>query len=136
NSGAFGQDGLQKAARGKHYGTTVYGGTGGCSGNAPGCGTIYRIAKDGTETVLYSFQGGSDGAIPYSHPIADRAGNLYGTTGNGGSNDYGTIYKLAPDGTETILHAFTSQSDGANPTSVLVRDAAGNLFGTALVGGV
>lgn len=124
------------------YGTTYDGGSGACSdGRFGGCGAVFRLAPDGTETVLHSFQGGSDGEGPYASLIADKAGNLYGTTlyGGGDTQCYpigcGTIFKLAPDGTETILHGFTGSGDGAFPYAALIADKSGNFYGTAAQGG-
>ena len=103
-----------------------------------GCGTVFKLAPDGTETVLYAFQGGSDGSIPVAGLIMDKAGNLYGTTYFGGGSHCrgagcGTIFKLAPDGTETILYAFR-RAHGANPTAALLLKN-GVLYGTATAGG-
>src|SRR5205823_1077973 len=77
------------------------------------------------EKVLYAFRGGNDGASPFSTLIADDAGNLYGTTtvGGGGSCQFGgcgTVFKLDPDGTESVLYAFTGAKDGAYPQSGLI----------------
>ncbi|HTV33322.1 MAG TPA: choice-of-anchor tandem repeat GloVer-containing protein, partial [Methylocella sp.] len=100
---------------GNLYGTTVYGGT----SNA---GTVFKLAPDGTETVLHAFKGSpSDGSNPSAGLIFDRSGNLYGTTQFGGTSNAGTVFKLAPDGTETVLHAFKgSPSDGSNPSAGLI----------------
>lgn len=119
--------GLVSDAQGNLYGTTYYGGT-------AGQGVIFKLDSTG-ETALYSFQGGSDGANPYAGVIRDTSGNLYGTTVNGGSNGAGTVYSLSSSGTETILHNFGGSGDGANPYGGLLRDAKGNLYGTALKGG-
>jgi uncharacterized repeat protein (TIGR03803 family) len=94
----------------------------------------------GTETVLYSFKGGGDGAAPAAGLILDKAGNLYGTTSWGGGtgcggNGCGTAFKLATDGTENVLHVFGSGTDGQTPTSGLIRDSLDNLYGTATAGG-
>lgn len=120
---------------GNLYGTTSAGGGSGCGGM--GCGTVFKLATDGTETILHAFAGGSDGEDPSGGLIADNAGNLYGTTYTGGGGKAcpnnvgcGTIFKVAPDGTETVLYVFTGGSDGANPTSSLVSDTSGNLYGT------
>jgi uncharacterized repeat protein (TIGR03803 family) len=123
---------------GNIYGTTQYGGGRGCY-QQTGCGTVFRLAPDGTETVLYSFADGSDGAQPLSNLIADDQGIFYGTTFGGGGADCssygcGTVFKLAPDGTETVLHSFTGGSDGAWPYAGLIKDARGNLYGTASAG--
>jgi hypothetical protein len=71
---------------GNLYETTSNGGGGAsCPNGSLGCGTLFKIAPDGTETVLYAFTGGADGASPYAGLISDNAGNLYGTAGNGGN---------------------------------------------------
>jgi uncharacterized repeat protein (TIGR03803 family) len=67
--------------------------------------------------------------------ILDSKGNLYGTTADGGSSNAGIVFKLSPSGTETVLYTFAGGPDGANPTVSLVRDKAGNLFGTTYNGG-
>jgi uncharacterized repeat protein (TIGR03803 family) len=108
-----------------------------------GCGTVFKLAPDGTFSVLYAFRGieDGDGGAPQSGLILDRKGNLYGTTGGGGDNPScpsgcGTVYRLAPDGTETILYSFAGGTgDGAGPLAGLVRDRDGNLYGTTVVGG-
>src|SRR5882724_4240033 len=73
----------------------------------------------GKERVLHSFTGfsvGQDGGLPYGGVVRDDAGNLYGTTFNGGANDLGTVFKIAPNGKETILHSFANGGDdGVNP---------------------
>lgn len=133
---------LMADSSGNLYGTTFQGGGGPCSvyGNA-GCGTVFKLAKDGTETVLHAFAGGSDGSYPYAGLIADTAGNLYGTTNGGGSTGCyqnagcGTVFKVAPDGTEAILYSFAGGSDGAYPYSSLLIDDSGNLYGTTGGGG-
>jgi uncharacterized repeat protein (TIGR03803 family) len=90
--------------------------------------------------VLYDFHGGSDGANPRTPLIFDGAGNLYGTTFQGGSTGCGglgcgTVFKLAADGTETVLHAFAGGDDGAFPLGGLIFDSVGNLYGTTAGGG-
>src|ERR1700733_2968175 len=93
--------------------------------------------------VLYSFKGGKDGKYPtYPGLIFDKAGNLYGTTFDGGIGPlggFGTVFELTPKAgggwTETVLHRFTGGRDGAFPCSGLVFDAAGNLYGTTDFGG-
>ena len=94
-----------------------------------------------TERVLYGFQGNADGSAPAAGLVMDAGGNLYGTTSDvGASGVYGTVFRLAPDGsggyTETVLHRFAAgPGDGANPIAGLVLDAQGNLFGTTSSGG-
>jgi uncharacterized repeat protein (TIGR03803 family) len=116
------------------YGTTSTGGVK-CPYNMSGCGTLFEIAPNKAETVLYSFHGQSDGYEPYGGVIADKSGNLYGTTLYGGGNGFGTVFKLATDGTFTVLHSFTSGSDGENPNAGVIADEAGNLYGTTGGGG-
>lgn len=86
-------------------------------------------------TILHSFRGGDDGITPYGDLLRDSAGNLYGTTSLGGPGNCsvsgcGTIYKINVSGKETILYSFHG-SDGDSPLGGLIRDAAGNLYGTA-----
>jgi hypothetical protein len=99
------------------------------------------------EKVLYSFQGGTDGSTPAGGVVFDTAGNLYGTTQQGGGTNCapisycGTVFQLAKKGgswTETVLHVFagvTRNNDGATPAGGLVMDAAGNLYGATAYGG-
>jgi uncharacterized repeat protein (TIGR03803 family) len=119
---------LVRDAAGNIYGVTNFGGT---FGN----GIVFKLDASNTETVLYSFSGtGGDGADPGGGLVRDRAGNLYGTTNSGGSAYLGTVFKLAIDGTETILHSFSGR-DGHLPQLGLVRDSKGNLYGTTQYGG-
>jgi uncharacterized repeat protein (TIGR03803 family) len=133
--------GLIFDAAGNLYGTTSGGGT-------IGYGTVFELApKAGggwTEQVLYNFGSGSDGAFPQAALIFDAAGNLYGTTEEGGTNGYngyGTVFELTPaqggGWTEQALHSFNyNATDGAYPYyGNLISDAAGNLYGTTNAGG-
>ena len=87
-------------------------------------------ANAATFKVLYSFNAYSgDASDPWAGLIIDSAGNLYGTTYSGGSSNQGTVFKIAPDGTETLLHSFTGGSDGGNPFGGLQLDSKGNLWG-------
>jgi uncharacterized repeat protein (TIGR03803 family) len=123
---------------GNLYGTTCCGGH-----SAHGSGTVFKLTphSDGkwTESVLYSFSGGSDGGVPLSGVIFDRAGNLYGTTTDGGDSKRGVVYELTPSNngwTEKVLHSFSGgDSDGSYPTGGLIFDSSGNLYGTANRGG-
>jgi uncharacterized repeat protein (TIGR03803 family) len=99
-----------------------------------GCGVVFKLAKSGELTVLHTFTGGKDGAVPQPGLLLDAAGNLYGATLKGGKKQGGTLFKIAKDGTYTVLHRFGG-SDGINPNGGLVADPAGNLYGTAQVGG-
>jgi len=89
--------------------------------------------------VIYTFLGGTDGETPEAAMIADSAGNLYGITEFGGSQKWGTVFKLAPGAggvwTETVLYNFSNGTDGGQPQAGLVMDGAGNLYGTTTVGG-
>jgi len=142
NDGELPQGNLTMDTAGNLYGATNRGGVAGCVGDES-CGIVFKLAPDGTETVLHFFKGGkSDGGNPPAGLIADSAGNLYGTTEIGGGREScnfgagcGTVFEIAPDGTETILHKFKEATDGATPMGGLIADAAGNLYGTAYYGG-
>ena len=131
--------GLLEDVSGNLYGTTTQGGTQ-CQ-DYGGCGTVFKLTSDGTETILYNFCTQAncvDGYNPWSNLIEDGDGNLYGTTLEGGANGDGTVFKLAPDGTETVLYSFcslTNCADGTLPEGGLVIDQAGNLYGTTTSGG-
>ncbi len=107
----------------------LYGATSRCgSANE---GTVFKVGNTGKYTVLHNFVGGpSDGAIPSSGVIRDKAGNLYGETQfggtNGGANGGGTIYKLSTNGVLTVLYSFPA---GSEPLGGLIRDAQGYLYG-------
>jgi uncharacterized repeat protein (TIGR03803 family) len=89
-----------------------------------------------TFSLLHQFKAGRDGSNPYANVILDAKGNLYGTTTIDGTYGYGTVFVVSPAGKETILHSFTGTGgDGANPISPLIRDSAGNLYGTTVYGG-
>jgi uncharacterized repeat protein (TIGR03803 family) len=128
--GGFPYGGLIADTSGNLYGTTFSGGTG-CN-----CGVVYKIAPDGTETVLHSFGGyDDDGGHPYAELIFDNEGNLYGTTIEGGADGAGTVFRLAPDGTETLLHSFGRGNDGDGPYAAVTIDKRGNLYGVTSYGG-
>ncbi|HZQ23386.1 MAG TPA: choice-of-anchor tandem repeat GloVer-containing protein [Terriglobales bacterium] len=99
-----------------------------------GCGTVFKIAKTGKLTVLHTFQGGADGAVPQAGLLIDAAGNLFGAASAGGNKQNGLIFKISPNGTYTVLHRFNGK-EGSTPNGGLVEDEAGNLFGTAVNGG-
>jgi uncharacterized repeat protein (TIGR03803 family) len=104
-------------------------------GGSSNDGTVWKVSKKGTETVLHNFAGGSsDGSLPVAGVIMDAKGNLYGDTESGGASDAGTVFKLDKNERETLLHSFAG-SDGSNPEGGLIRDAKGNLYGTAGGGG-
>jgi uncharacterized repeat protein (TIGR03803 family) len=96
---------------------------------------LAALAQAQTFTTLYNFTGGSDGAWPYAGVIQDPSGNLYGTTfGRNGSGD-GVVYELKTTGAEIVLYSFTGGSDGSEPYTPVVRDRAGNIYGTTFEGG-
>jgi len=122
-------------AQGNLYGTTPVGGNYNCD-PPQGCGAVYEVTQSGNEELLYSFNGGSDGAGPSGPLVFDAGGNLYGTTAYGGSTTYcdgngcGTVFKLTPSGWETVLYSFTGSADESYPAAGLIFDGAGNLYGT------
>lgn len=129
---------------GNLFGTTAHGNGSGCgpNGDDEGCGTVFEITPAGNETVVHGFTGSGDGGAPDAGLIMDRKGNLYGTTIYGGkfnclqdNMDCGTVFKISPDGKETILHSFGASGDGLLPQAPLIRDKAGNLYGTTTAGG-
>jgi uncharacterized repeat protein (TIGR03803 family) len=134
--------GLIADTAGNLYGTTSSGGAGSCQG---GCGTVFELSPAAgggwTETILYSFTGGSDGATPEAGLVFDTAGNLYGTTIYGGASDDGTIFQLTAPATRgsawtlNVLHSFIGRIDGKYSLGSLVFDPAGNLYGPTLFGG-
>jgi uncharacterized repeat protein (TIGR03803 family) len=117
------------------YGTTYAGGTGECTieNEVVGCGTVFLVTE-AEETVLYSFQGQTDGAFPIGGLVRDNSGNLYGTTATGGAYGYGTVFRISGR-KKTILYSFKGNPDGAIPASTLLRDGAGNFYGTTSAGG-
>ena len=121
--------GVTRDGAGNLYGTATFGG----KHNA---GSVFKISSSGKETILYSFTNGNDGGNPYAGLVRDAAGNLYGTAFFGGSNGFGTVFKVDVANNFTVLHTFTGGTDGGNPWGGLTIDAAGNLYGTNSVGGV
>ena len=120
--------GLILDTTGNLYGTT---GTGGAFGS----GKVFKLdTSTGKETVLYSFTGGPDGLNP-AGLVLDTAGNLYGTASGGGTYGSGTVFRLDATGTLTVLYSFVGGALGANPGTGVIRDPAGNLYGTTGAGG-
>ncbi len=129
--------GLYMAADGSLFGTTEYGG-GSPSG---GAGTVFKLTPSGstyTESIIYAFQGGNDGAMPAAPVMGDAHGALYGTTVNGNKYNAGTVYKLTPNGSgyaESLIYSFQPFPDGAHPYGGLIGDGSGAIYGATLIGG-
>ncbi len=134
NDGGVPQAGLVGDAKGNLYGTTY-------SGGSAGAGVVFELSppkKGGTawtEKVLWTFTGGNDGGEPTCALILDKAGNLYGTTDEGGTGVVGTVFELSPTPgkkpwTETVLYNFTGNSDGGEPYGRMLFGSDGNLYGT------
>jgi uncharacterized repeat protein (TIGR03803 family) len=126
--GANPDAGLIRDAKGNFYGTTYWGG-------AYNWGSVFKLDKKGNETVLHSFREGADGQWPQAGLVRDSEGNLYGTTVRSYPGGWGTVFKLSKAGKVTVLHRFSGSPDGEFPQAALVRDAAGNLYGTTPIGG-
>jgi uncharacterized repeat protein (TIGR03803 family) len=127
SDGAYPVASLIADASGNLYGTTEEGG-------AFGYGVVFKLTLGGTETVLYTFTGGADGAFPAASLIMDDAGNLFGTAQEGGANGDGVVFEVPSGGGETVLHSFDG-SDGAFPVANLVMDKSGVLYSTTAEGG-
>ncbi len=137
NSGYLTYQGVIRDSNGNLYGTTVFGG----SAND---GTVFKLSPDGqTFSILHSFIGNTnnadDGVAPESRLIMDNKGNLYGTTAEGGTSGFGTVFELSPDGSGsynyTVLHSLNGSSDGSFPVGSLFMDSNGNIYGIAVQGG-
>ena len=158
NDGELPAGGVITDASGNIYGTTAYGGTGGCvlTGVLGGCGTVYELSPPKTKggkwtyKILYSFKGGKDGYLPTGDLVFDASGNLYGATDYGGGKGTtcdpvyqfcGTVFELSPpktkggQWTEKVLHSFAGGTDGANPNGGLILDGKGVIYGTTAAGG-
>ena len=131
NDGANPIAGLVIDKAGNLYGTTT-----GLYNGDPDVGTVFKVTKSGTETVLHKFTGTPDGANPYAGLVRDTSGNIYGTTRYGGASGWGTVFKINKAGKETVLYSFTGGSDGSNPTGNILLDAAGNIYGTTTGWGI
>lgn len=128
SDGSDPQGALVQGADGSLYGTTYTGG----SQNA---GTVYRIASDGTYSLLHSFTG-PDGSSPKGGLVLASDGNLYGTTWGGGAHNSGTVFMITVSGTESVLYSFAGQpNDGADPAGELLQASDGALYGSTYDGG-
>lgn len=135
-------------AAGNLYGTTYTGGNGLCifsGGGQPGCGAIFELSPSGggySESIIYSFQGGSDGTLPYAGLVMDASGNLYGAASNGGSENNGAVFELSPPSViggswtfSTLFNFPSASTQGEVPVGTLIFDHAGDLYGTTEAGG-
>lgn len=126
--------GLLRDDRGNLFGITF-------SGGLNNAGVVFEVDRAGAFTVLYRFTGGADGNFPNGPLIRDWQGNLYGMTYNGGNlsdcggQGCGVVFKLDRAGNESVLYSFTGGNDGGEPQAGVIRDEAGNLYGTASLGG-
>jgi uncharacterized repeat protein (TIGR03803 family) len=129
--------GLLRDRAGNLYGTTMLGGDEKCF-PPYGCGAVFKLDKNGKETVLHKFSGTPDGEMPEALLVEDEAGNLYGTAYMGGTEDDGVVFEIDTTGHERVLYSFCSQAncaDGSGPGPGVIRDAAGNLYGVTGAGG-
>jgi uncharacterized repeat protein (TIGR03803 family) len=138
NDGSNPVAGVIMDAKGNLYGTAMFGGTSPNCGPL-GCGVAFKLDTNNLETVLHTFGngGGGEGANPTAGLFRDAKGSLYGTTEYGGGSSLGSgmVFRLDKTGKETKLKIFEGLSDGAAPYAGLIRDKAGNLYGTAQFGG-
>jgi uncharacterized repeat protein (TIGR03803 family) len=122
-------EGVIIGPKGNLYGTTLGGGP-------HGYGTVFELTPAGTETLLYSFGASPhDGRNPSAGLVGNAAGDFYGTTEAGGGqgcvrNGCGTIFELTRSGREKMLYSFYTNNGGCVPFAGLIRDSAGNLYGT------
>ena len=123
---------LVQGIDGNLYSTTPTGGTNNCGSQT--CGAVFKMALNGTVTVLYNFDG-THGANPLSGLTLGTDGNFYGTTTAGGSSNLGVVFKITSSGNLTVLYNFTGGSDGASPQAPPIQGADGNWYGTAFAGG-
>lgn len=124
-------------ASGNVYGATLTGGVSDpCGPIGPGCGTVFKLDPSGKKTVLHRFTGKpNDGATPAAGLAIDTDGNLYGTTEVGGAFSFGTVFRVLPSGSETILYSFSSTATGQYPYGGLLLDQDGTIYGTTQEGG-
>ena len=128
SDGEYPFGGLIEDKAGHLYGTTTQGG-------ASNQGIVFEVTGLFAEKVLHSFSG-ADGAFPVAGLTLDAAGNLYGTTFSGGASTNGTVFEITKAGKETVLHSFAGgPKDGCNPAAAVLRDKAGNLYGTTVACG-
>jgi uncharacterized repeat protein (TIGR03803 family) len=119
-------------------------GTDNLNGDVNGFGTIFRITPAGVEATLYTFgaSGFTDGQYPYAGLTLGTDGNFYGTTSGGGENQMGTVFKVTPEGAESVIYSFRGPNpnepiltDPTAPSATLLLGTDGNFYGTAVFGG-
>jgi uncharacterized repeat protein (TIGR03803 family) len=131
---------LAMDSSGNLFGTTVYGGDTSCGGGF-GCGEVFELTNTGgvwTKTTIHAFTDTPDGHAPLAGVTFDAAGNMFGTTSNGGNSGAGVLYEISPSSggwTESVVYSFSNGADGGFPSTPVTFDSKGNLFGTAEFGG-
>ncbi len=114
---------LIRGTDGNLYGTTEFGGD-------FGLGNVFKISTNGTITNLYSLTGGVDSSVPTNALMQTADGNFYGVTQSGGSNSFGSVFRLTPAGAFSTVYSFTGGADGKFPNGPLVQSLDGSLYGT------
>jgi uncharacterized repeat protein (TIGR03803 family) len=140
-------DGVNPEARvifdssGNLYGTTAYGGDTSCAGGY-GCGEVFELSSSAngswTKTTIHAFTDTPDGHAPMAGLTFDRAGNLFGTTYNGGNSGTGALFELSPGSggwVESVAYSFTNGNDGGFPSTPVIVSRKGTILGTASFGG-
>ena len=136
NDGANPQAGVVQGSDGCFYGTTTQGGNTNLN-YGYGFGMVFKVTTNGTLTDLYSFTGTNDGANPQAALVQGSDGCFYGTTAYGGTNNYGTVFKISTNGALISLYSFTGGNDGGTPYYAgLVQGSDGSFYGTTLYGGL
>ena len=137
--GSYG--GLVRDAVGDFFGVTYQGGNNACIG---GCGSVFELDSAGRLTTVHRFPGAAGGGNPYGGLVMDEIGDLFGTAQNygdmtcqkkGGNPGCGLVFEIDRAGKFTILHTFRGGSDGATPSTPLIIDEHGDLYGTTTFGG-
>src|SRR5579859_289842 len=131
---------LAMDSSGNLFGTTVYGGDTSCGGGF-GSGEVFELTNSGgvwTKTTVHAFTDTPDGHAPMAGVTFDAAGNMFGTTSNGGNSGSGVLYEISPTTggwSESVVHSFSNGADGGYPSTPVTFGPKGNLFGTAQFGG-
>ncbi|HVM62275.1 MAG TPA: choice-of-anchor tandem repeat GloVer-containing protein [Verrucomicrobiae bacterium] len=130
SDGGIPSAGLIQGSDSNFYGTTYFGGNNTCA-----CGTVFEMTSQGTLTTLWRFTGGTDGSEPIAKLVQGFDGNFYGTASGGGTDDWGTVFQITPQGTLTTLWQFSGGTDGGGPEAGLVQGVDSNFYGTTYEGG-